>query len=149
MGPDDALRLAAWVGGLFAETTPQQVAFLIDQFAPFDAAVVEQEVTRFRRQFEVLNVANLLRRIGDSQLKRGGPNGAARAERQQVEAQWKRDDEAIDRLSDAELRRHKDAILEQDPRLRSFLADKDPRRSVMLKSLIVERRLKKAQGQAL
>jgi hypothetical protein len=144
MGPDDALRLADWVGGLFAETTPQQVAFLVDEFAPFDVAVVEQEVTRFRRQFEALNVANLLRRIGDAQLKRGGQRGAARAEREQVEAQWKRTDEAIDRLSDAELRQHKDAILEQNPGLRSFLADKDPRRSVMLKSLIVERRLRKA-----
>ena len=60
MGPDDALRLADWVGGLFAETTPQQVAFLADEFAPFDAAVVEQEVTRYRRHFEALNVANLL-----------------------------------------------------------------------------------------
>jgi hypothetical protein len=146
MGPDDALRLADWVGGLFAETTPQQVAFLADQFAPFDAAIVEQEVTRFRRQFEVLNVANLLRRIGDAQLKRGVPREAGRSEREQVAAQWKRDDDAINRLSDAELRRHKDAILEQNPGLRSFLADKDPRESVMLKSLIVERRLKKAQN---
>ena len=146
MGPDDALRLADWVGGLFAETTPQQVAFLVEQFAPFDAAAVEQEVTRFRRQFEVLSVANLLRRIGDAQLKRGAPQGGARAERERIEAQWKRDEDAISRLSDAELRRHKDAILEQNPGLRTFLADKDPRASVMLKSLIVEGRLKKGQG---
>ncbi len=48
-------------------------------------------------------------------------------------------DVAILRLKEA-----KDAILEQNPALRSFLADKDPRRSVVLRSLIVERRSKSA-----
>jgi len=143
MGPDDALRLAAWVGGLFPEATPQQVEYLCDEFARFDVAVVEQEVARFRRQFDAFNVANLLRRVADAQAKRGGRT-ASHAERDQLDAQWKRHDETLAHLSDAELRSHKDAILEQDPRLRPFLADKDPRQSVVLRSLIVERRLRDA-----
>ena len=143
MGPDDALRLADWVGGLFPEATPQQVAYLADEFAPYDVAVVEQEVGRFRRQFDAFNVANLLRRVADAQAKRGGAGRAgSRAEREQVEAEWKRDDQTLSNLSDAELRTHKDAILEQNPALRSFLADKDPRQSVVLRSLIVDRRLR-------
>jgi hypothetical protein len=145
MGPDDALRLADWVGGLFAETTPQQVAFLVDQFAPFDVAVVEQEVTRYRRHYESLNVANLLRRITDEQSKRTVRTGS-RAERDQVEAQWKRHEADLSRLSDDELTRHKAAILDENPGLRSFLADKDPRQSLVLRSLIVDRRLKNAPG---
>jgi hypothetical protein len=141
MGPDDALRLADWVGGLFAEITPQQVAFLSDEFAAFDVAVVEQEVTRYRRHYEVLNVANLLRRVADEQSKRG-VHGAPRGEREQVEAQWKQDEAALSSLTDAELRRHKDAILDENPDLRSFLGNKDPRESLVLRSLIVEHRLR-------
>ena len=56
MGPDDALRLADWVGGLFPEATPQQVEYLSNEFAAFDVAVVEQEVARYRRQFDAFNV---------------------------------------------------------------------------------------------
>ena len=141
MGPDDALRLADWTGGLFAEITPQQVAFLADEFAPFDVAVVEQEVTRYRRHYEALNVANLLRRIADAQTKRG-LHAPPRTERDQVEAQWKRDEAALSTLTDAELRRHKDAILEKNPDLRAFLGNKDPRESLVLRSLIVEHRLR-------
>jgi hypothetical protein len=140
MGPDDALRLATWVEGLFAETTPQQVAFLADQFAPFDVAVVEGEVTRFRRQFESLNIANLLRRIADQQRLTQRRTGG-RDERREVDAQWARDDAALARLSDDELRRHKDAVLDEQPALRRFLADKDPRESLMLRSLILKKRL--------
>lgn len=143
MTPDHALRLATWVEGLFAETTPQQVAFLADQFAPFDVAVVESEVTRFRRQYETLNIANLLRRIADEQRKRamrGG--GGSQSERGKIDAQWERDDAAVARLSDDELHRHKEAILSDQPSLRRFLADKDPRQSVVLRSLILDKRLK-------
>ncbi|HEY7116079.1 MAG TPA: hypothetical protein VH475_05820 [Tepidisphaeraceae bacterium] len=138
MGPDDALRLADWVGGLFAEITPQQVAFLADQFAAFDAAVVEREVTRFRRQFEALNVANLLRRIAEEQGKRNG-RGASRAERDRIDAQWRQDEAALAKLSDDELARHKQAVLAERPELRKMLAPRNPRDSVMLKSLILER----------
>jgi hypothetical protein len=141
MGPDDALRLADWVGGLFAEITPQQVAFLVDEFAAFDADVVEREVTRYRRHFEVLNVANLLRRIGDAHSKRA-VRTVSKADREQVEAEWKQVDATLSRLSDDELKSHKAAILEENPGLRSFLADKDPRESVTLRSLILDRRLK-------
>lgn len=144
MGPDDALRLADWVGGLFAETTPQQVAFLADEFAPFDAAVVEQEVTRYRRHFEALNVANLLRRLADAHAKRS-LRTAPRAERERVDAEWKRHEADLSRLSDDELKSHKAAILDENPALRPFLADKDPRRSVVLQSLILDRRLKTAR----
>jgi hypothetical protein len=141
MGPDDALRLADWVGGLFAEITPQQVAFLADEFAAFDVDVVEREVTRYRRHYEVVNVANLLRRVADAQTKRG-LHSVIGGEREQVEAQWKRDEDALSNLSDAELRRHKDAILDANPNLRSFLGKKDPRESLVLRSLIVEHRLR-------
>ncbi|MDB5319115.1 MAG: hypothetical protein JWN40_746 [Phycisphaerales bacterium] len=144
MTPDNALRLASWVEGLFGETTPQQVAFLADQFAPFDVAVVESEVTRFRRHFDVLNIANLLRRITDEQQKRTArTSAAARSDRRKVDAQWERDDAAVARLSDDELHRHKEAILTDQPSLRKFLADKDPRQSVMLRSLILDKRIKK------
>jgi hypothetical protein len=140
MAPDDALRLATWVEGLFAEITPQQVAFLADQFAPFDVAVVESEVTRFRRHFESLNIANLLRRIADQQRQRERRQ-AVPNERRQLDAQWERDDAALARLSDDELRRHKNAVLDEQPALRRYLADKDPRESVMLRSLILKKRL--------
>jgi hypothetical protein len=73
MTPDESLRLATRVEGLFPETTPQQVSFLADQFAPFDLAVVESEITRFRRQFDTLNIASLLRRIADQQQKQTAP----------------------------------------------------------------------------
>jgi hypothetical protein len=144
MTPDNALRLASWVEGLFGEITPQQVAFLADQFAPFDVAVVESEVTRFRRHFDVLNIANLLRRIADEQQKRTArTSAAARSDRRKIDAQWERDDAAVARLSDDELHRHKEAILSDQPSLRRFLADKDPRQSVMLRSLILDKRIKK------
>src|SRR5258706_12480090 len=96
MTPDDALNLAAKVEGLFSETTPQQVAFLADQFAPFDRTVAEAEITRFRRHYETLNIANLLRRISEEQQKRmprGGP-AADRGEPRQVKAQWQPADRA-------------------------------------------------------
>jgi len=141
MGPDDALRLADWTGGLFPEVTPTQVAYLADEFAAFDVAVVEHEVTRYRRHYESLNVANLLRRVNDAQTKRG-LHAPAPTERQQVEAQWQRDDAALSNLTDAELRRHKDAILDENPNLRAFLGNKDPRASLVLRSLIVEHRLR-------
>ena len=143
MSPDDALRLASWIDGLFADATPQQVSFLADQFAPFDAAVVEAEVNRFRRQFETLNIANLLRRIAEQQQKRA-PRGDGQKERQSVEAQWQRDEAALAKLTDDELKRHKQAVLAERPALRRFLQDKDPRESVMLRSLILEQRLRKS-----
>ena len=139
MAPDDALRLATWVEGLFAEITPQQVAFLADQFAPFDVAVVESEVTRFRRHFESLSIANLLRRIADQQRQRERRPPAD--ERRQLDAQWERDTAALAKLSDDELRRDKNAVLDEQPALRPFLADKNPRESVMLRSLILKKRL--------
>jgi hypothetical protein len=145
MGPDDTLRLADWVSGLFTETTPQQVAFLADQFAPFDVDVVEAEVARYRRHTETLNIANLLRRLTDEQAKknlRAAP--PPRAARREVDRQWERDDAAIARLSDAELARHKEAVLEHNPDLRRFLADKNPRDSLVLRSLILDQRLKQA-----
>jgi hypothetical protein len=143
MTPDDALSLAVKVEGLFSETTPQQVAFLADQFAPFDRAVAEAEITRFRRHYETLNIANLLRRISEEQQKRTPRGGTDRNERRAVDAQWAQDDAAVERISDDELRRHKEAVLEEQPRLRKFFADKDPRRNVWLRSLILENRLKK------
>ena len=146
MGPDDALRLADWVGGLFPEATPRQIEYLSGEFAAFDVAVVEQEVTRFRRHFDSFNPSNLLRRIGDAQAKHRAPRSTSAAEREQVVSDWKRNDEALSSLSDAELRGHKDAILAQNPALRSFLADKDPRRSVVLRSLILDRRSKWTRG---
>jgi hypothetical protein len=149
MTPDDALNLAAKVEGLFSETTPQQVAFLADQFAPFDRAVAEAELTRFRRHYETLNIANLLRRISEEQQKRTprrGGGGTDRNERRAVDAQWAHDDAAVARISDDELRRHKEAVLEEQPKLRRFFADKDPRRNVWLRSLILEKRLKKHDG---
>jgi hypothetical protein len=142
MTPDHALRLATWVEGLFAETTPQQVAFLADQFGAFDVTVVEGEVTRFRRQYETLNIANLLRRIAEEQQKRATRGGGGASERGKIDAQWERDDAAVARLSDEELHRHKEAILSDQPGLRKFLGDKDPRRSLMLRSLILDRGLK-------
>jgi hypothetical protein len=145
MTPDDALNLAVKVEGLFSETTPQQVAFLADQFAPFDRAVAEAEITRFRRQYETLNIANLLRRISEEQQKRtprASGGGMDRNERRAVDAQWAQNDAAVERISDDELRRHKEAVLEEQPKLRKFLADKDPRRNVWLRSLILEKRLK-------
>jgi hypothetical protein len=143
MSPDDALRLASWIDGLFADATPQQISFLADQFAPFDAAVVEAEVNRFRRQFETLNIPNLLRRITEQQQKRTS-RGDGQKERQKVEAQWERDDAALAKLTDDELKRHKQAVLAERPALRRFLGDKDPRESVVLRSLILERRLRKS-----
>jgi hypothetical protein len=143
MTPDDALNLAVKVEGLFSETTPQQVAFLADQFAPFDRPVAEAEITRFRRHYETLNIANLLRRISDEQQKRTPRGGGDRNERRAVDAQWAHDDAAVARISDDELRRHKEAVLDEQPRLRKFFADKDPRRNVWLRSLILENRLKK------
>src|SRR5438874_10546296 len=144
MTPDEALNLATQVEGLFPETTPQQVAFLADQFAPFARAVAEAEITRFRRHYESLNIANLLRRISEEQQKRTARCGAVdRGERRKVEAQWQRDDATVARLSDDELRRHKEAVLDQEPKLRKFFADKDPRRNVWLRSLILDKRLKK------
>ena len=140
MTPDETLRLASRVEGLFPDTTAEQVSFLADQFAPFDVAVVESEVTRFRRQFETLNIANLLRRITDEQQKRTAR--PPRSERQQIDAQWTKNDAAVARLTDEELRRHKEAILNEKPDLRKFLADKDPRQSVILRSLILDKRLK-------
>lgn len=140
MNPDQALNLAARIEGLFAETTPQQVAFLADQFAPFDQTVVEREVTRFRRQYETLNIANLLRRITEEQQKRATPRNDHRGERRKVDAQWQRDDAAFAKLSDAELTRRKQALLDQRPDLRPFLANKNPRQSLILRSLILEQR---------
>jgi hypothetical protein len=144
MSPDDALRLASWIDGLFADATPQQVSFLADQFAPFDAAVVEAEVNRYRRQFETLNISNLLRRIADEQQKRTPARNASRQEREKIEAQWERDDATFKKLSNEELNRQKEAVLAERPGLRRFLADKDPRQSLMLRSLILERRMKKS-----
>jgi hypothetical protein len=146
MSPDDALRLASWIDGLFADATPQQVSFLADQFAPFDAAVVEAEVNRYRRQFETLNISNLLRRIADEQQKRSPSRNASRLEREKIEAQWERDEAAIAKLSDDELKRHKEAVLAERPALSKFLRDKDPRESLMLRSLILEKRLRKNAG---
>jgi len=144
MTPDESLRLATRVEGLFPETTPQQVSFLADQFAPFDLAVVESEITRFRRQFDTLNIANLLRRIADQQQKQTPrPNST---DRRAIDAEWQKNDNAVARLSDDELDRHKQAILDDQPNLRSFLADKDPRQSVVLRSLILDKRLKNRAG---
>ena len=144
MTPDESLRLATRVEGLFPETTPQQVSFLADQFAPFDLAVVESEITRFRRQFDTLNIANLLRRIADQQQKQTPrPNST---DRRAIDAEWQINDAAVARLSDDELDRHKQAILDDQPNLRSFLADKDPRQSVVLRSLILDKRLKNRAG---
>src|SRR6266581_5828389 len=140
MNPDQALNLATRVEGLFAETTPLQVSFLADQFAAFDHAVAEREVTRFRRQFETLNIANLLRRITEEQQKRAIPRNDHRGERRKVDAQWQRDDAALAKLSDAELTRRKQALLDQRPDLRPFLANKNPRDSLILRSLILEQR---------
>jgi hypothetical protein len=144
MTPDESLRLATRVEGLFPETTPQQVSFLADQFAPFDLAVVESEITRFRRQFDTLNIASLLRRIADQQQKQTArPNST---DRRAIDAEWQKNDAAVARLSDDELDRHKQAILDDQPNLRSFLADKDPRQSVVLRSLILDKRLKNRAG---
>src|SRR5882757_1829970 len=99
MTSDDALRLASWVEGLFVETTPQQVAFLADQFAAFEVGVVEAEVKRFRRRFDALNIANLLRRIAEEQQKRASRSGAGQRDRWAVDAQWAKDDAAFARLS--------------------------------------------------
>jgi hypothetical protein len=140
MTPDESLRLANRVEGLFPDTTPEQVSFLADQFGPFDLAIVESEVTRFRRQFEILNIANLLRRITDEQQKR---STRPPSDRKQIEAEWQRNDAAVARLSDEELHRHKESILDEQPNLKQFLADKDPRQSVVLRSLILDKRLKK------
>src|SRR5258706_10356663 len=98
MTSDDALRLASWVEGLFVETTPQQVAFLADQFAAFEVGVVEAEVKRFRRRFDALNIANLLRRINEEQQKRSSRAGTAgQSDRRVVDAQWAKDDAAFAR----------------------------------------------------
>jgi hypothetical protein len=144
MQPDDALRLATWVEGLFDGTTPQQVEFLAGQFARFDVGVVEAEVGRFRRQFETLNIANLLRRIADEQQKQSprGGGGGGRTEQREVRAQWERDDARLAELSDEELARRKEAVLADNPKLRSFLVNKNPRESVILRSLILNHRMK-------
>jgi hypothetical protein len=139
MTPDESLRLATRVEGLFPDTTPEQVSFLADQFGPFDLAVVESELTRFRRQFETLSIANLLRRITDEQQKR---TIRPRTDRHQIDAEWQKNDATVARLSDEELHRHKESILNEKPDLRKFLADKDPRQSVILRSLILDKRLK-------
>src|SRR3954451_4002240 len=140
MTPDESLRLATRVEGLFPDTTPEQVSFLADQFTPFDLAIVESEITRFRRQFETLNIANLLRRITDEQQKRTTRRPAT--DRHDIDAEWQKNDDAVARLSDEELHRHKESILNDKPNLRRFLADKDPRQSVILRSLILDKRLK-------
>jgi hypothetical protein len=136
MSPDESFRLAARVEGLFPEVTPQQVSFLADEFASFDAALVDAEVTRFRRHFETLNIASLLRRIGDAHEKRSAPRRPT-ADREQADARWKQDDERLARLSDEELARRKREVLDQNPNLKRFLNDKDPRQSVVLRSLIL------------
>jgi hypothetical protein len=64
-------------------------------------------------------------------------------ERERIESQWERDDATFKKLSDEELNRQKEAVLAERPGLRRFLADKDPRQSLMLRSLILERRMKK------
>jgi predicted nucleic acid-binding Zn ribbon protein len=137
MSPDDALRLADHLAGLFPEMTPQQVSFCADQFAPFDAGVVEAEVTRYRRQFDVLNLANLLRRIAEESQKRTPRTPLA--DRRAIDRQWEQVDAAIATMSDAELAKHKQTVLEANPSLHAFLADRDPRESVVLRSLIVEK----------
>ena len=136
MSPDDALRLADHLSGLFPEMTPQQVSFSADQFTPFDAAVVEREITRYRRHFDTLNLANLLRRISDESQKRA-PRPVD-TDRRAIDKQWEQADAAIARMSDAELARHKQSVLEANPNLRRFLENKDPRESVVLRSLILE-----------
>ena len=109
--------------------------------------MAEAEITRFRRHYESLNIANLLRRISEEQQKRTARCGAVdRGERRKVEAQWQRDDATVARLSDDELRRHKEAVLDEEPKLRKFFADKDPRHNVWLRSLILDKRLKKHSG---
>jgi len=139
MTPDEALNLATKVEGLFVETTPQQVAFLASQFEPFDRHVVDEALTRFRRQYETLNIANLLRRIADERQKQSARSGASatRHERRQIEEQWRRSDEIVARLSDDELHRRKQALLDRRPELRPFLKDKDPRQSRTLRALIL------------
>src|SRR5436190_13953294 len=90
MGPDEALRLASWVEGLYTDTTPQQVSFLADQLAPFSVQVAEAEINRFRRQYETLNIANLLRRIADEHQKRTPRHKPA--DRDKIQEQWKEND---------------------------------------------------------
>lgn len=137
MSPDDALRLADHLAGLFPEATAQQVSFCADQFAPFDLELVEAEITRYRRHFDTLNLANLLRRISDESQKRAPRpvNGDRRA----IDRQWEQADAAIAKMTDAELAKHKRSVLEANPNLRPFLENKNPRESLVLRSLILEK----------
>jgi hypothetical protein len=138
MSPDDALRLAHQVGGLFPEATPQQVEYLIKQFAPFELAVAEEQVELFRRHSETLNIANLLRRIFEQQQKRAGGRPVG-AEREAVEAERRREDERLNLMTDEELAGHKAEILRVRPELERFLRDKNPRTSPVLRGMILER----------
>src|SRR3954451_19229964 len=101
MSPDDALRLADHLAGLYPDATPQQVSFLADQFAPFNRTLVESEITRYRRHFDVLNIANLLRRISDESQK--SPPRPPTTDRRAVDKQWEQADATIAKMSDTEL----------------------------------------------
>jgi hypothetical protein len=137
MSPDDALRLADHLAGLFPEMTPQQVSFCADQFTPFDAKLVEKEITRYRRHFDTLNLANVLRRITDEAEKRA-PRPTT-TDRRAVDKQWEHADATIAKMSDTELAKHKNSVLDANPNLRPFLQNKNPRESLVLRSLILER----------
>jgi hypothetical protein len=141
MSPDDTLRFATKVEGLFPETTPEQVSYLAGEFVPYDAMVVESVLKRFRRLHETLNIRDLLRRIADEQERRT-PRRANRDEERKLEAERKRENDVVSRLSDDELDREKQAIIEATPALRSFLADKDPRNSPSIRAMILNRRAK-------
>jgi len=142
MGPDEALRLANHVKGLYPETTSDLVTLLCHKFAQFDKAVVESEIDSFRSRFEILHVSNLLRRIADEQQRRA-PGNQHDEEKRELEAERQREEAALAKLSPEQWNKEKEAILEANPDLRTFLANKDPRKSVMLRALILDQRLKK------
>lgn len=141
MSPDDKLRLASWVKGLFPEATLEQASYLADEFSAYDVSVVESVVRRFRRLHDSLNIRDLLRRIADEQERRN-PRASNRDEEREAEADRKREDAVLSKLTDDDWNRETQAILDSKRTLRTFLSDRDPRKSPTIRAMILSRRLK-------
>lgn len=139
MGPDEARRLAGVVKGLYPQTSGEVVALLTERFTQFEVGVVEAELAQFRSRYEELHVANLLRRISEQQERRTPRRGDGE-ERRRLEAERRREEATLAKLTPAEWKAAKDEILKAHPHLRAFLGNKDPCESVTMRAMIFEAR---------
>jgi hypothetical protein len=151
MTPEEAAEEVGRLKGLFTMTTRERAEFWFAEFQKYPRAVVQLAVDEFAQSHgDAVDPGGLLTliqaRMDTAEIRAARAKQQAivrvaqiRRQKQQAEASFANAEQVIASLPDAKLDFHKAEIFREKPELEPFLSGKNPRESLMLKSMIAKR----------